>query len=204
MDNKVKKLLVVFIVLVFALFSYIYQYYFKNSFEMQDDDFSAFEMEEQLENKTSSTEKSIIVHLSGAVAKAGVYQVAQNDRLIDLVKAAGGLNDDADLKNINLAAVLLDGQKIIIPSKDYTKKDAEFIEQENENYYLTSQSELININSAELNELTKLNGIGQSKAQAIIKYREKQGLFKDKEALINVAGIGEKTLENIRDEISIR
>lgn len=204
MDNKLKKFLAVFIVLIFALSSYIYQFYFEKSFEMKDNDSLAFEMEEGLDNKDSTSEEVIIVHLSGAVARAGVYQIAQDDRLIDLIKAAGGLSDDADLKNVNLAASLLDGQKIIIPSENNIKKDAEFIELEKEDYHFNSQSGLININTADLNQLTKLNGIGQSKAQAIIKYREKNGLFKNKESLINVAGIGEKTLENIRDEISIR
>lgn len=204
MDNKLKKVLAIFIVLVFALSSYIYQFYFENSIEIEDNDSLAFEMKEKVENSTSSSEKKIIVHLSGAVARAGVYQISQDDRLIDLIKAAGGLSDNADLKNVNLAAALLDGQKIIIPSENNIKEDAEFIEQKVEDYYINTQSGLVNINRADLNQLTKLNGIGQSKAQAIIKYREKNGLFKNKESLINVSGIGEKTLENIRDEISIK
>ncbi len=203
MDNKFKKILGIFIVLVFALSSYIYQFYFENNIDMEDNNSLALKIEEKAVNETSSSENMIIIHLSGAVARAGVYQIAQDDRLIDLIKAAGGLNDNADLRNVNLAASLLDGQKIIIPSKNETKEDIEFIEQ-NEDYYINSQSRLVNINIANLNQLTKLNGIGQSKAQAIIKYREKNGLFKNKESLINVAGIGEKTLENIRDEISIR
>jgi competence protein ComEA len=203
MDNKFKKILGIFIVLVFALSSYIYQFYFENNIDMEDNNSLALKIEEKAVNETSSSENMIIIHLSGAVARAGVYQIAQDDRLIDLIKAAGGLNDNADLRNVNLAASLLDGQKIIIPSKNETKEDIEFIEQ-NEDYYINSQSGLVNINIANLNQLTKLNGIGQSKAQAIIKYREKNGLFKNKESLINVAGIGEKTLENIRDEISIR
>jgi competence protein ComEA len=204
MDNKLKKFLAIFIVLVFALSSYIYHFYFENSIEIEDNDSLAFEMKEKVENSTSFSEKKIIVHLSGAVAKAGVYQISQDDRLIDLIKAAGGLNDNADLKNVNLAAALLDGQKIIIPSENNIKEDAEFVEQKVEDYYINTQSGLVNINRADLNQLTKLNGIGQSKAQAIIKYREKNGLFKNKESLINVSGIGEKTLENIRDEISIK
>lgn len=203
MDNKFKKILGIFIVLVFALSSYIYQFYFENNIDMEDNNSLALKIEEKAVNETSSSENMIIIHLSGAVARAGVYQIAQDDRLIDLIKAAGGLNDNADLRNVNLAASLLDGQKIIIPSKNETKEDIEFIEQ-NEDYYINSQSGLVNINIANLNQLTKLNGIGQSKAQAIIKYREKNGLFKNKESLINVSGIGEKTLENIRDEISIR
>ncbi|MFW6311735.1 MAG: helix-hairpin-helix domain-containing protein [Nanoarchaeota archaeon] len=204
MDNKLKKILATSLVLIFALSSYIYQVYLEKGFELEGNDSVSFEVESESKNKEFHNEKVIIVHLSGAVARAGVYQIAEDKRLIDLVKNAGGLSSDADLNNINLASTLADGQKIIIPHKDKSEKNTEFIEMENENSHLSKQSDLININDADLEKLIKLNGIGQSKAEAIIKYREKNGLFKSKESLTNVTGIGEKTLENIRDEISIR
>ncbi|MFW5795465.1 MAG: helix-hairpin-helix domain-containing protein [Bacillota bacterium] len=204
MDNKLKKILATSLVLIFALSSYIYQVYLEKGFELEGNDSVSFEVESESKNKEIHNEKVIIVHLSGAVARAGVYQIAEDKRLIDLVKNAGGLSSDADLNNINLASTLADGQKIIIPHKDKSEKNTEFIEMENENSHLSKQSDLININDADLEKLIKLNGIGQSKAEAIIKYREKNGLFKSKESLTNVTGIGEKTLENIRDEISIR
>lgn len=204
MDNKLKKILATSLVLIFALSSYIYQVYLEKGFELEGNNSVSFEVESESKNKEIHNEKVIIVHLSGAVARAGVYQIAEDKRLIDLVKNAGGLSSDADLNNINLASTLADGQKIIIPHKDKSEKNTEFIEMENENSHLSKQSDLININDADLEKLIKLNGIGQSKAEAIIKYREKNGLFKSKESLTNVTGIGEKTLENIRDEISIR
>jgi competence protein ComEA len=204
MDNKIKKILVTSLVLIFLLSSYIYQAYLEKGFELEGNNSVSFEVERKSENKEIHDQKIIVVHLSGAVARAGVYQINEDNRLIDLVKTAGGLSADADLNSINLASTLSDGQKIIIPHQNKTEKNAEFIEMEKESYHSKSQSGLVNINDADLEELINLNGIGQSKAQAIIKYREKNGLFKSKESLIDVAGIGEKTLKNIRDEISIR
>ncbi|TDO85456.1 competence protein ComEA [Halanaerobium saccharolyticum] len=160
----------------------------------------------------------IVVHLAGAVKNAGVYKLNKNDRLVDLIRAAGGLMENADLKQINLAERLYDGQKLNIPeiSKNNQQEinqiqgDFKFSDSQNKDNFLlnkystSSDSDLININQADQSQLEKLSGIGPSKAAAIIKYREQNSYFSRKEDLLKVSGIGEKTLENIKDEIVLQ
>lgn len=163
------------------------------------------------QNKEEAGNK-IIVHLSGAVQNAGVYRLNESDRLVDLIKAAGGLKENADLTKINLAEKLYDGQKLIIPdlknNNDLFKKHSNNLKQDqgvlNNNYSSSAADEFININQADQSELEKLSGIGPSKAAAIIKYREENSRFNKKEELLEISGIGEKTLENIEDEIVLR
>lgn len=164
--------------------------------------------------KKSEEEKSdqIIVHLSGGVKNPGVYKLSRKDRIIDLVKAAGGLKEEADLDQINLAEKLYDGQKVIIPlimennieisSSEKSKTGISSIILNNHSD--SSGNQLININQADQTKLEKLSGIGPSKAAAIIKYRKEVNFFVKKEDLLNISGIGEKTLKNIEDEIIIK
>lgn len=173
-------------------------------------DLNIVESRESQENGKKSEE--IIVHLSGAVKNAGVYKLQANSRLVDLLKVAGGLKEEADLKKINLAEEIFDGQKIIIPElinnnlnsfpKDQLQIREDFY---NDNYSnFGSQTELININQASQSDLEALNGIGPAKASAILKYRKENGHFAEKEDLLKVSGIGEKTLSNIEAEIRLR
>ncbi|MGP3779790.1 helix-hairpin-helix domain-containing protein [Halanaerobium saccharolyticum] len=157
-------------------------------------------------------DKSIVVHLAGAVKNAGVYKLDKNDRLVDLIKAAGGLTENADLTKLNLAEKLFDGQKLIVADKsknnDFKKIGNSNIESTEEivigNYSNSKHSSLININQASQSQLEELSGIGPSKAAAIIKYRDENSYFSSKEDLLKISGIGEKTLENIRNEIVLQ
>lgn len=171
----------------------------------------------ETENETEkSIEKEsdvqIIVHLAGAVENAGVYKLNKNDRLVDLIKAAGGLKEIADLKQINLAERLYDGQKLTIPEiiKNNEQGNITFPDSQNSgeilinNYSSSSNNDLININRADQSQLEKLSGIGPAKATAIIKYREQNSYFSQKKDLLKISGIGEKTLENIKDKIVLQ
>lgn len=197
------------ILLFFSLFSY----FFNDSPNYSID--YAQEKEEGLisEESVSEIEENfrIIVHLAGEVNNPGVYQLKEGDRLVDLLKTAGGLTDKADLELINLAVTLADGQKIIIPNIEQRNREENDFKEQNSidlnNLAVIAgenNSSLININRADLNQLVELSGIGEAKAQAIINYREDNGLFQSKDELIKISGIGEKTLDNIRDEISLR
>ena len=154
----------------------------------------------------------IVVHLAGAVKNAGVYRLYKSDRLVDLIRAAGGLKENADLKQINLAENLYDGQKLTIPEiiKNNKQRNIQLSDSQKigetmiNNYSSSSNSNLININQADQNELEKLSGIGPSKAAAIIKYREQNNYFNQKEDLLKISGIGEKTLQNIKEEIVLQ
>jgi len=168
---------------------------------------------EKVENKLEKENNNqIIIHLSGGVINPGVYKLNNKERLIDLIKAAGGLNKQADLEKINLAEKLYDGQKVIIPlivERNIELNSAGDSGSQSSNQILnnnssSSNNKLININQADQTKLETLSGIGPSKAEAIIKYRNEINFFIKKEDLLNVSGIGEKTLENIKDEIIIK
>lgn len=157
----------------------------------------------------SSSEKNkneIMVDLKGAVAKPNVYQISSDERLVDLIRQAGGFTDQADQKSINLSAKLKDEEVIYVPklgeSSSSESTDSP-ISSSVSNQVSTTRGPKININKADLTELQKLTGIGQKKAQDIIDFRMKNGDFKSIEDLGKVSGFGDKTLEKLKDEISI-
>lgn len=163
--------------------------------------------QEQANNESKSTK--IYVDISGAVKQPGVYQLPEGSRLFDLLKQAGGLTEDAAIQTVNQAMIIQDQQKIII----LTQAQAQSIDTENinNNGHLEEKSDeksskeagKININQADLTQLQQLSGIGEKKAQAIIDYRNENGSFKTIEDLAKVTGIGEKTVEKLRDSITI-
>lgn len=145
-------------------------------------------------------EKTIVVEIKGEVRKPNVYTLSENAIIKDLIEAAGGLTDNADLSNINRAKKLQDHELIYIANKN----EISIKETENTNSNISSQessNKKININSATLEELKTLNGVGDSKAKSIIEYREQNGSFKSIEDIKNVTGIGEKMFERIKEQI---
>ena len=120
---------------------------------------------------------NICVHVCGAVEEPGVYELPTGSRIYEAVDAAGGFDEEADREAVNLVEGLEDGEQIRIP----------FIGEIDYN----PGSGLIDINTADMDELCKIPGIGESRAQAIIKYRESQGEFQSKEELMQVPGIKE-------------
>ena len=141
----------------------IYSY---NDFESQ--------IEEKDEEKEEIKEKTIIVHVTGAVQNEGIVEVKENARINDVIQSAGGLREDAELSNVNLAYVVEDGQKIYIPSKEDIEDIAKQPNTENtvingNNY--SEQNGLININTANQEKLQNIPGIGESTALKIITYR---------------------------------
>ena len=211
LKNNRNSILVLVILLGFAFLFYYNQDIKQNEALNSNANLNLLTNDQEL--NTEKSESKIIVHLSGAVKNAGVYKLREKDRLVDLIKAAGGLKDNADLAQINLAEGLFDGQKLVIPelintaqsatSVNRLKFDAEdtFI---NKTYTANADSNLVKINQASQSQLEKLSGIGPAKAAAIIQFRDKNGNFKKKEELLKVSGIGEKTMEKIRDEITLR
>lgn len=146
--------------------------------------------------------EKIKVYICGEINKAGVYEINKNMRIIDLIELAGGAKADAFLEPLNLAEILADSQKVYIPSKLEAANYGNNAFQ-NGSSGVTGKSQLVNINIAGLNELELLPGIGPELAQRIIDYRNNAGSFKSKEELKNVAGIGEKKFEAIKDFITI-
>lgn len=132
-------------------------------------------------------EEFIYVHVCGEVNFPGVYKLLPNSRGMDAVKAAGGLTEEALDYAVNLAVVLKDGDKLYIPG----------ITEQNE------KSSLININTASVEELCSLPGVGASRAGDIVSDREKNGLYKEKEDIMRVSGIKDSLFQKICDLITV-
>lgn len=133
-------------------------------------------------------------HVSGAVQSPGVYSIAPDDRVADLLEAAGGPTDDADLDRVNLAQRLHDADHVHVPSKG---------EPRGASADRPAESGLMSINTAGVEQLQELKGIGPALAQAIVDYREEYGPFQRVEDLLAVSGIGPKTLEDLRPYITV-
>lgn len=156
------------------------------------------------------TKSPIAVHVIGAVPRPGLYEFAEGARVQDAIDAAGGLLSSASVDSINLAALLEDGQQLNIPYKT-GEEPIENSSTEEEPILPTEESledpevestELININTATVEELDSLPGIGPTIAQRIIDYRNENGPFNTIEDIQNVSGIGPSTFEEIQDLIT--
>lgn len=164
------------------------------------------ESQEQSENAEGS-EQTIFVHVSGHVKKPGLVELNSNDRVATAIEKAGGANEDANLNSINLAKKCEDGEQINVPSLEDANNETSASSQNSSSSATSSTSSSsngkININTADSAGLQQISGIGPSKAQKIIAYREQNGNFKSVDDLTNVSGIGEKTLASIRDQICV-
>jgi competence protein ComEA len=140
----------------------------------------------------------IMIDVKGAVKKPGIYRLDPESRVHDAILKAGGARSDADLDQVNLAGRLTDGKVVYIPKKGETLQGTAWM-----NPPADGTGGKININSATAEELQQLNGVGAKKAQAIVSYREENGPFQSIEEISNVPGIGEKTLEQFRDQITL-
>ena len=153
-------------------------------------------------NKDEKAEKrhdeKIFVDVKGAVKHPGVFETTKDKRVKDLIEEAGGLLDDADTSTLNLSQKVKD-QMVI-----YVLKHGEKPKQMTESGTTSSSSgEVININTANKEQLMKISGVGKTKAEAIIAHREKNGDFKKKEDITKVRGIGKSTFEKIKDKIEV-
>lgn len=150
-------------------------------------------------------EVKIIIHVAGEVNNPGIISLKQGSRIIDAIESAGGLTEDADISNVNLAYELEDAQKIYIPSI-YDLEEIAVIQENSENILSSGvkKNSKVNINKANEGELQNLTGIGLSIAKRIVQYRNENGNFKNLEDIKNVSGIGDSKYENIKDEICIK
>lgn len=160
------------------------------------------------EAATADATHDICVHIGGCVAIPGVVALEEGARVADAVAAAGGLTSDAAQDAVNLARVVEDGEQIIVPSIEQAQASAQAsaaapADRTSSAQGQGSASGKVNLNTASSTELQTLSGIGASKAQKIIAYRESNGAFKSVDDLTKVSGIGEKTLESIRDQICV-
>ncbi len=154
------------------------------------------------EQSEAAPPTDIYVDVSGAVRSPDVVKIPAGSRVFEAVDAAGGRTGDADTRNINLAAVCEDGQKIYIPTHEETEKGIEYGSAA-EGQAAPAENGKVNINSADAQQLQTLSGIGPSMASRIIEYREANGRFASAEDLKKVSGIGEKTFSKFSDKICV-
>ncbi|WP_455485355.1 helix-hairpin-helix domain-containing protein [Gemella sp.] len=156
---------------------------------------------DRIDNEEKNDDKydeKIFVDVKGAVKNPGVFETTKDKRIKDLIDVAGGLLDDADTSTLNLSQKVKD-QMVI-----YVLKHGEKPKQMSEIGTTSSSSgEVININTANKEQLMKISGVGKTKAEAIIEHREKNGDFKKKEDITKVRGIGKATFEKIKDKIEV-
>lgn len=148
--------------------------------------------------------RTILVFVCGAVECEGVYELPEGSRVIDAVNAAGGYRDDADSAYINQAEFVYDAEKVEIPTREETRE----LRGEGAFFGSTQNGEKddgrININTADLDELMRIPGIGESKAQKILLYRKEHGRFGSAEEIMNISGIGSGNYEKMKDYISVK
>ena len=139
----------------------------------------------------------ILVDVAGWVRRPGVYEFAEGARVIDAIDAAGGARPGAVLSSLNLAAPLADGTQVLVPKESQSPPTTET------GSGTSGATGLVNVNSATNAELETLPGIGEVIAQAIVDHRTENGPFTSVEQLVDVSGIGDATLENIQELVTV-
>jgi competence protein ComEA len=137
--------------------------------------------------------KTITVYLTGEILNPGVYTLPIGTRIDDAIQSAGGFTANADQQAVNLAAVLEDEDRILVPEKGSTPGISP----------VGKNGPLLNINTASVKELEDLPAIGTVKAQAIVQYRNQQGPFLSIEDIMNVPGIGESIFVQFKDLVTV-
>ena len=223
-DNltKQQKRILIIISIIVSI-GVIYFIYNKTTLNTNNIDENILITNEQIKENTSTQEQKIeqdnlvVVHITGSVKTPGIVKLKEGSRIEDAIEAAGGLTEEADISNVNLAYILEDGIKIRIPSlydEDMTNQNI-FIEGSGENVIEendktdgklnnNSSNKNININKATEIELQSLPGIGASLASRIVEYREQNGKFNDIQDIKNVSGIGDSKYDNIKDLICVK
>lgn len=149
-------------------------------------------------NDESYDENYIYVDIKGEVNNPNVYKVSSNSRVFDVISLAGGLTDNADTSNINLAKIVSDEMVIVIKSKEDTTNNTTF----DSDTSFNSNDNLIDINTCSIEELLTLPGIGNARANNIIEYRKKNK-FNDISDIMNVSGISENLFNKIKEYIKV-
>jgi competence protein ComEA len=139
--------------------------------------------------------RSVVVHVAGAVRRPGVYRMRPTARVDDAVGRAGGATRRADLSQVNLAAKVEDGRQVLVPKKARAGAAGAPAE--------TAPDVPLNLNTATLEQLDELDGIGPATAQSILDYREENGGFGSVEELGEVPGIGEVRLASLREQVRV-
>ena len=205
MEKLKNKKTIALIVVLIILFTVSVMTYGRNKEKVFQDEYmdNIFVEEEEKEvlvevGDTEANKSYIVVEVKGEVTRPDVYELEEGSIVKELIDMAGGLTKEADISRINRAKKLQNHELVVIGNIN-DKENMNMIEESSEAEY----DGLININSANLEELKKISWVGDVKAQSIIEYREKNGGFKSIDEIKNIDGIGEKTFEKIKDKITL-
>ena len=163
----------------------------------------------RVEETTMMMPQNCFVDIKGEVLRPGVYEFSCESRIQEVIKKAGGFTEEADETKINLAQKITDQMQIIVPNVQ-SKQEGGVTEENSGKGSSTntsvsnSKQGTININTATLEELQTIKGIGKKKAEAILQYRKEHGSFRTKEDLLQVKGIGKKALEAIERQVTFQ
>ena len=163
----------------------------------------------RVEETTTIMPQNCYVDIKGEVLRPGVYEFSCESRMQEVIKKAGGFTEEADETKINLAQKITDQMQIIVPNL-HSKQEGGVTEGNSEKGNLSnttpsnSKQGTVNINTATLEELQTIKGIGKKKAEAILQYRKEHGAFRTKEDLLRVKGIGKKALEAIESQVTFQ
>ncbi|MDQ7864096.1 helix-hairpin-helix domain-containing protein [Peribacillus frigoritolerans] len=177
---------------------------------VMEDIFSVTAKEAEMEqsvNESDAEPEIIKVDVKGAVKSPGIFTAKAGDRVIDLISSAGSFTEKADTDKVNFAQIIEDQMVIYVPEiGEEDKGNLENIQVGTSGDAVTKgpSGGLVNLNTATQEDLQTLTGIGPSKANAILEYRETVGKFKEVDELKQVTGIGDKTFERLRDSISVK
>ena len=198
-----KKLIFPIAIIILYIILFVYFEEKINNIEIPVQEETIIKEEPQIEQEEPI--KYIYIDIKGAIKKPGVYKLEENSRIIDAINISGGLLKTANTTYTNLSKILNDSEVL----KIYTNEEVKKLEKETPQELPkveetpTIENKLININTASLEQLQTLNGIGESKAKSIVEYRTTNGNFKSIEEIKNVSGISESLYEKIKDSISI-
>ena len=163
----------------------------------------------RVEETTTMMPQNCYVDIKGEVLRPGVYEFSCESRIQEVIKKAGGFTEEADETKINLAQKITDQMQMIVPNVN-SKQEGGVTEGNSEkgnssNMILSNAKQgKVNINTATLEELQTIKGIGKKKAEAILQYRKEHGPFRTKEDLLEVKGIGKKALEAIESQVTFQ
>lgn len=212
-------IIIIILFILFLIFGGFFLFSYVNKEECICNDLSINKEKANEEND----DKLINLEVKGEVKNPGVYSLKEDSIIKDVIELCGGFTSNANTNNINLSMKVKDEMVIFIYKKSVYKKvnkvdtgcksngydiskcvekKESIIESSNKNI-TSNETKLININTASINELTTLSGIGKSKAEAIITYRQNNGLFKSIEDIMKVSGIGKSTYEKFKANITI-
>ena len=163
----------------------------------------------RVEETTTIMPQNCYVDIKGEVLRPGVYEFSCESRMQEVIKKAGGFTEEADETKINLAQKISDQMQIIVPNL-HSQQEGGVTEGNSGKGNLSnttpsnSKQGTVNINTATLEELQTIKGIGKKKAEAILQYRKEHGAFRTKEDLLQVKGIGKKALEAIESQVTFQ